>query len=256
MIVGIIPARMGSTRFPGKPLADILGKAMIYHVYFRSKIAEKLGEVYLATCDKEIKEYCDKNNMKVVMTSSSHERCTDRTAEAMIKIEKKLKKKIKYVVMIQGDEPMVLPEMIELSIKPMLNDKSIKVVNLVAPIGSTEEENDPNQVKVVMDKDNFALYFSREPVPSRKKFDKDVKMYKQVPIITFARDFLLKFNKLLPMPLEIIESVDMLRVLEHGYEVKVVPISYDTHSVDTPRDLEKVEKLMENDKLVKKYLSK
>jgi 3-deoxy-manno-octulosonate cytidylyltransferase (CMP-KDO synthetase) len=255
-IIGIIPARMGSSRFPGKPLAEISGKAMIYHVYWRSKMAKALKEVYIATCDKEIENYCLANNMKVMMTKDTHERASDRTAEAMIKIEQGTGKKVDIVVMIQGDEPMISPEMIEESIKPFLQDKEINVVNLTSSLKSKEEQNDPHEVKVVFDLNGFALYFSREPIPSWKKGAKTLPMYKQVCIIPFRRDFLIKFNELKSTPLEIVESVDMLRVLEHGFKVKMVITKFETYSVDTPVDLAKVEKLMLNDPLVNKYFLK
>src|SRR3989338_3222835 len=158
-IIGIIPARMASNRFPGKPLAKILDKAMIYHVYWRSKMAKALREVYIATCDKEIEDYCRKNNMNVIMTGNTHERASDRTAEAMEKIEKKTKQKIDIVVMIQGDEPMVTPEMIDLSIEPMLRGKDISVVNLMYGLKGKDEEDNPNIVKVVADENGHALYF-------------------------------------------------------------------------------------------------
>jgi 3-deoxy-manno-octulosonate cytidylyltransferase (CMP-KDO synthetase) len=245
-VIGIIPARMASTRFPGKPLAKILGKPMIWHVYSRSMHCKRLDTVYIATPDKEIQDYCVKNGMNAVMTKDTHERASDRAAEAMIKIEKSEKKKADIVVMIQGDEPMLLPEMIDKAVLPMLKDRKILITNLTAPLTSREEENDPNQVKVVVDKNYFALYFSREPIPSRKKGAENVLMYKQVPIIPFTRDFLIKFNALSPTPLEKIESVDMLRILEHGYKLKMVPVSYDTHSVDTLDDLKRVERLMKN----------
>lgn len=245
-IVGIIPARMASTRFPGKPLEKILGRAMIYHVYQRSKMAGILDGVYVATCDKEIKDYCRENGMNAIMTKDTHERASDRTAEAMVKLEKKKNQKIDIVVMIQGDEPMVYPEMIDEAVKPMLKDVHIQVVNLMAPLRSLKEHEDPNEVKVVVDKANFALYFSREPIPSRKKDAGKIPMYKQVCIIPFRRDFLIKFNALSQTPLEIAESVDMLRVLEHGYKVKMVLTEFDTYSVDTIDDLMKVERLMKN----------
>ncbi len=244
-IIGIIPARMASTRFPGKPLAKILNRPMIHHVYFRSKKAEILKEVYLATCDREIEDYCLNKNMKVIMTQDTHERASDRTAEAMQKIEDSTKEKVDIVVMIQGDEPMLFPEMIDLAVKPMLKDDSISVVNLMSEIKSIEEYHDPNEVKVVVDRNNYALYFSREPIPSRKKGKSAMPNYKQVCLIPFRRDFLLKFNRLEPTPLEKIESVDMLRVLEHGYKVKMVCSPHVTYSVDTVEDLKKVEMLMQ-----------
>lgn len=252
-IIGIIPARMSSSRFPGKPLAKIHQIPMVSHVYNRSKMSKIMEQVYVATCDNEIQQYCLDNKINVVMTKDTHERASDRAAEAMLKIEQSTGQKADIVVMIQGDEPMLVPRMIDLVVEPMLQNEYILVVNLMSRLKSRTEHEDPNEVKVVVDNDNFALYFSREPIPSRKKGAKDIPMFKQVCLIPFRRDFLLKFNKLVPTSLEIIESVDMLRVLEHGYKVKMVVSEYDTYSVDTPEDLENVEKLMTNDPLVDEY---
>lgn len=245
-IIGIIPARMASTRFPGKPLAKILDKAMIYHVYRRSKMAKVLREVYIATCDKEIEDYCRKNNMNVIMTKDTHERASDRAAEAMEKIEGKTGQTIDIVVMIQGDEPMVTPEMVDLSVEPMLEGKDISVVNLMHELKGKDEEGNPNIVKVVADENGYALYFSREAIPSGKKAKKGVTRYKQIAIIPFRRDFLVTFNKLPQTTLEIIESIDMLRVLGHGYKVKMVMSPVNTYGVDTPQDLERVGELMKD----------
>jgi 3-deoxy-manno-octulosonate cytidylyltransferase (CMP-KDO synthetase) len=248
-IIGIIPARMASSRFPGKPLAKIQGIPMVGHVYFRSKMCKTLNEVYVATCDKEIAEYVESIGGKAVMTANTHERASDRTAEAMLKIENDTGQRIDIVIMIQGDEPMLHPEMIDEAIKPMLEDETIQVVNLMAPLKSRQEQEDLNEVKLVVDLNNHALYFSREPIPSWKKGAKEVTMYKQVCIIPFRRDFLIKFNELPQTPLEIVESVDMLRVLEHGYKVKMVLTGFETYSVDTLQDLKRVENLMWKDKL-------
>jgi len=252
-IIGIIPARMASSRFPGKPLAEICGMPMIEHVYLRSKMNKTLKEVYIATCDKEIEDYCLKNNMNVIMTEDTHERASDRAKEAMLKIEGGKAQRVDIVVMIQGDEPMLNPEMIDLAVQPMLKDDSILIVNLMAELKSREEAEDANLVKVVVDEDNYALYFSREPIPSAKKAKEAFTRYKQVPIIPFRRDFLITFNNLTPKPLEVIESVDMLRLLEHGYKVKMVVSEFNTYGVDTPQDLKRVEKLIKNDPLVLGY---
>jgi 3-deoxy-manno-octulosonate cytidylyltransferase (CMP-KDO synthetase) len=198
-------------------------------------------------------EYADTIGAPAIMTSTLHERASDRTAEAMQKIETASGKKTDIVVMIQGDEPMINPLMIDEAIRPMLNDPGIYVVNLMSHLDTQVEHEDPNEVKVVVDQQNFALYFSREPIPSRKKGVLKVPMLKQVCIIPFRRDFLLKFNNLMPTPLEIIESVDMLRVLEHGYKVKMVMSENRTYSVDTPEDLEYVNKCMKNDRLILNY---
>jgi len=254
-IIGIIPARMASSRFPGKPLAEIRGIPMIGHVYFRSKMSDLLDEVYIATCDQEVMEYARSIGAPAIMTSASHERASDRAAEAMQIIEADLKEKMDIVVMIQGDEPMIYPEMIDDAVRPLQQDPAILVSNLMACLNTKNEHEDPNEVKVVVDQEGFALYFSREAIPSRKKGVEDVPMLKQVCIIPFRRDFLLKFNNLKPTPLEIIESVDMLRVLEHGYKVKMVMSDHRTYSVDTPDDLECVNSCMEHDELMKQYKS-
>lgn len=252
-IIGVIPARMASSRFPGKPLARILGIPMVGHVYFRSKLSKTLDEVYVATCDKEVFDYVESIGGKAIMTSSSHERCTDRIAEALEKIEAMTGHQEDIVVNIQGDEPMVFPQMIDEAVEPMLNDDSIVATNLMAPMSTREEYEDPNEVKVVVDKNDYALYFSREPIPSRKKGTAQIPMLKQVCIIPFRRNFLFRFNRLKPTPLEKIESVDMLRAMEHGYKVKMVLTRFETYSVDTPEDLHFIEERMRNDPLVKEY---
>lgn len=252
-IVAIIPARMGSTRFPGKPMAKIHGVPMVGHVYFRTKMCSLLRETYVATCDQEIYDYISSVGGKAIMTSDAHERCSDRTAEAMLKVESATGIKVDIVVMVQGDEPMVTPEMIEAAVNPMLGDPSIQVVNLMARIKTVEEFEDPNEVKVVVDLQDRALYFSREPIPSRRKGFKDVPMLKQVCIIPFRRDYLLKFNSLPETQLERIESVDMMRVIEHGERVHMVMTDVETLSVDTPEDLERVVDLMKEDALINEY---
>jgi 3-deoxy-manno-octulosonate cytidylyltransferase (CMP-KDO synthetase) len=252
-IVAIIPARMGSTRFPGKPMAEIHGVPMVGHVYFRTKMCSLLSETYVATCDQEIYDYIFSVGGKAIMTSDAHERCSDRTAEAMLEVESATGIKVDIVVMVQGDEPMVASEMIEAAVKPMLDDPSIQVVNLMARLKTGEEFEDPNEVKVVVDLYGRALYFSREPVPSRRKGVKDVPMLKQVCIIPFRRDYLLEFNGLPETPLERIESVDMMRVIEHGERVHMVMTDVETLSVDTPEDLERVVDLMKEDALINEY---
>lgn len=252
-IISIIPARMGSSRFPGKPMADILGMPMIGHVYKRVKMSKTLSEVYVATCDEEIYDYVESMGGKAVMTSDCHERCSDRCAEAMLKIEQETDEKCDIMVMVQGDEPLTFPQMIDEAVEPMMEDSSIFITNLVADLESVASFENPNEVKVVMDKNNNALYFSREPIPSRKKGVLDVPMKKQVCVIPFRRDFLLEYNQMEPTPLEIIESVDMMRILENGGKVKMVDTKYITKAVDTKEDLEKVCKMMEKDKLFELY---
>lgn len=256
-IIGVIPARMGSSRFPGKPLAEIHGMPMIGHCYYRSKMASILDEVYIATCDEEIFDYMESIGAKSIMTSETHQRASERTAEALTKIEEQTGEKVDIVVLIQGDEPMVIPDMIEKSVKPLLDDQDILVANLMSVIENETDHSDTNQVKVVTDLHSNALYFSREPIPAAHSGqDSKAKAYKQVCIIPFQRDFLLRYIDLNPTPLEIAESIDMNRVLEHGYDVHMVEIGEKTFPVDTPEDLKKVESLMDGDFYTSKYLNK
>jgi len=255
-IIAIIPARMGSSRFPGKPLAKIQGIPMVGHVYFRTAMCKTLTRTYVATCDREIYDYVESIGGKAIMTKDTHERCTDRTAECMLKVEGMMGKKADIVVMVQGDEPMVTPQMIENAIRPMLKDPSVNVVNLMARMDTVEEFEDPNEVKVVVDLMDNALYFSREPVPSRKKGANRVPMLKQVCIIPFRRNYLLKFNSMPETPLERIESVDMMRILENGQPVRMVMSEDKTYSVDTPQDRARVDGLMAADRLVAEYRQK
>lgn len=246
---------MGSTRFPGKALQEIYGMPMIGHVYHRSKMSPILDDVYLAVSGKEIEEYADSIGAKWIRDKEeSYRGCSNAIADATLEIEKQLGEKVDIVVLIQGDEPMIVPEMIELAVDPLLKDSSLQVVNLMAPIQSVEEHHDPNCPKVVVNKENFAMYFSREPIPSRKKWDgNNVPMFKQVCIIPFDRDYLMEFSKMTPGTIEEIESIDMNRVLEYGHQVKMVPTEYETYCVDTPKDLERVLKHMRGDRLIKKY---
>ena len=255
-IIGIIPARMSSSRFPGKPMAEICGIPMVGHCYLRSKMCNLLDEVYVATCDKVIFDYITDIGGKAIMTSKSHDRASDRVSEAMIKIENNNNCKVDIVVLIQGDEPMTTPKMIEMAISPLIQNNKILISNLYTKINSVEDFENPNEVKVVVDKNEFALYFSREPIPSRKKGILEVPMFKQVCVIPFRRDFLLQYNNLDQTPLEIVESVDMLRLLENNFKIKMVYIDEENFSVDTPDDLENVRTIMINDDLIKKYLIK
>jgi 3-deoxy-manno-octulosonate cytidylyltransferase (CMP-KDO synthetase) len=247
-IVGIIPARMAATRFPNKPMAIIAGLPMIAHVYNRSKMSEGLDDVWVATCDQIIVDYITSIGGNAVMTADTHQRASDRAAEAMLKIEKLIGKRIDYVAMIQGDEPMLMPEMLDELVKPVRNGKKTEIVNLISTIETEEDFVNPNTVKIVFDREMYALYLSREPIPSGKKHKGKLPMWRQLGIILFSRDAILKFHNLEPTPLEIIESV------EHGVRIKVVPTPVKTFGVDTPADLARVEELMEMDPLVKMYL--
>ena len=252
-IISIIPARMGSSRFPGKPMKDILGMPMIGRVYKRVKMNKTLSEVYVATCDKEIFNYIESVGGKAVMTSDSHERCADRCAEAMLKIESDTGEKCDIIVIVQGDEPLTFPQMIDEAIKPMIEDTNVPITNLVADLDSIEAFESPNEIKVVMDKNNNALYFSREPIPTRQKSALKLPMKKQVCVIPFRRDFLLKYNEMEQTPLEKIESVDMMRIIENGGKVKMCNTQHITKAVDSKEDLDLVCEMMKKDELYEKY---
>jgi 3-deoxy-manno-octulosonate cytidylyltransferase (CMP-KDO synthetase) len=252
-VVAIVPARMASTRFPGKPMAAIRGVPMIGHCYFRTAMAKTVTETWVATCDREIYDYIRSVGGKVVMTKDTHTRCSDRCAEAMLKIEAETGKKIDIVAMVQGDEPLVWPEMIDDAVTLLLKDQSCPIACLMGDIETEEEFEDPNCVKVVVDNNGRALYFSREPIPSRKKGAKNAPRRRQVPIIPFRRDYLLRFNDLTPTPLEIAESVDLMRCVEHGDPVKLALTKRRTVSVDTPADLARAEAAMAADPLMPKY---
>lgn len=245
-VLVLIPARMGSSRFPGKPMALIHGKPMISWVY-DSVVKNTLNaEVVVATCDEIIFDHIISNGGKAVMTSASHERASDRCAEALIYLENKFNLRYEIVVMVQGDEPMISPVMISEAVNPMFIDKEIKVVNLMGKITSNEEFEDRNCIKVVCDVFGNAIYFSREPIPTRVK-SKNIAMQKQVCVIPFRRDYLIEYTNLKPTPLEIAESVDMMRVLEHGGKVRMIPTDCVSYSVDTPEDLMRVSSMINLD---------
>lgn len=185
------------------------------------------------------------------MTSATHTRASDRTAEAAAIIDMRAAARADVVVMIQGDEPMLQPGMIDEALTPLSHDTSVRVVNLMAPLDDGAA-GDPNEVKVVVDRNDDALYFSRHPVPWHRGTD-TVPVFKQVCIIPFRRDFLTTFATLEPTALESAESIDMLRALEHGYRVRMARTAHATSSVDTRADLEKVAGLMDRDPLFCHY---
>ena len=247
-VAAVVPARMGSSRFPGKPLAQILGMSMIEHVYHRVAMCKSLDAVYVATCDDEIFQATEAFGGKAIMTSDLHDRASDRVAEAAEHLDADI------VVLVQGDEPMTVPEMIDAAVEPMLGEPEIQCVNLTIRIESEEEFRNPNTIKVVMDLNGDAVYFSREPIPSSRTLGfSNIPIFKQVCIIPFRRDCLATYASLEPTPLEKAESIDMMRLLEHGYRVRMIETNYTSHAVDTPEELVMVESLMSNDPLVGTY---
>ena len=242
-IIAIIPARMGSSRFPGKPMKKINGMPMIQRVFNNVKKNNLISDVVVATCDKIIFNFILSINGKAIMTSKKHKRASDRCSEALRILEKRKKIKYDIVVMVQGDEPMINPKMITEAVKPMLRNKKINVVNLISPIKNQKDFNDKNFIKVVHDKKYNAIYLSRSKIPFIK-FKKNKNIKKQVCVIPFRRNFLIKYNSMKPPPLEKIESIDMLRVVENGYKLHLAKTKYFSHAVDTKKDLIKVEKYL------------
>lgn len=236
-VVGIIPARYASTRLPGKALKEILGKPMIQRVYERSLQSALLSSVCVATDDDRIVRVVEAFGGTAIMTSPDHPSGTDRLAEAVRGIEADI------VVNIQGDQPFIDPAMIDEGVQPLLDDASVEIATLMHPIHRPEDLADPSVVKVVTDLAGNALYFSRSLLPyPRQPLPHQV--YEHVGLYVYRRDFLLKLAGLAPTPYEQIESLEQLRVLEHGYRIRVMETrcadnAFSGFSVDTPEDLER-----------------
>jgi 3-deoxy-manno-octulosonate cytidylyltransferase (CMP-KDO synthetase) len=249
VVIGI-PARMGSTRFPGKPLCNILGKTMIEHCYRRCALSKYATSLFVATCDHEIQQEVNGFGGTVIMTDANIQRPGLRVAEAAETLNLD---DDDIVVVVQGDEPLVHPKMIDLAIQPLLDEDDVYVSNLTAEL-SAEEWNDPGEIKVVCDLKMNAMYMSRAPIPSIDHEEQRAKWYKQVCIMPFRWHFMKKFNhELKPTPLELQESIEMIRALQHGYKVRMVPSPYISKSVDTDADRRVVEKMMRDDLVYKKY---
>ena len=241
-VLALIPARLASTRFPNKPLAQILEKSMLQHIVERVQLCKEIDQVAVATCDQEIIDHIQGLGHQAIMTSDRHERASDRCAEAVTKLEKSENTKYDIVVMVQGDEPMTDPRMLSDVLRPFTDDPNLQVVNLYADIQPGEFAS-TNCVKVVMDLVGNALYMSRAPIPvSMDGIERP--SGKQLGLIAFRRQALQKFTELTPTPLEVNESVDMLRFLEHGIKIRMQRTIYRTHAVDIPSDIAEVERLM------------
>ncbi len=239
---------MGSSRFPGKPLAPILGRPMIEHVYKRTAMSKSLSDVIIATCDDEIRAAAENFGAKVVMTADTHERASDRVAEAARGMDADV------VVLVQGDEPLTHPDMIDAAVEPFLKGGDVACVNLLRRIENEKDFLNPNTIKVVIDENSNALFMSRQPIPTCPKGDfAKIKAYKQVCIIPFRRDALMRYCELAPTPLEIAESIDMLRFIEHGLPVRMVETGFDSHAVDVPAERDAIEAMMRNDPMTKTY---
>lgn len=225
---------------------------MLGHCWHRTRMTAGLAETYIATCDQEIMDYAASIGAKAIMTADSHTRATDRTAEALIKAERDLGSTIDAVIMVQGDEPLLMPGTLETMLAE-LGDPSLDIVNLMEILDTDEEFRSEHNVKVVTNRAGDALYFSREPIPSSWKKTPGLPMRKQTGIIAFKRDALLQFNNAAETILEQCESVDMNRVLENGGRIRMVLSTTRTVGVDTPADLATAERLMNLDHLFPIY---
>ncbi len=240
-VVAVIPARMASTRFPGKPLADILGLPMIEHVRRRVALSPVIREVVVATCDREIFQVVAANGGQAIMTAPTHERCTDRVAEAAVSLDADI------IINVQGDEPLIDPAMIDEAIRPLMEDSSIVMGSLKAEIRDEAELNNPNLVKVVVDRNDFALYFSRYPIPyfrDASPLSLLTGHFKHIGLYVYRRDFLLEYAGMPQTPLEEAEKLEQLRALENGYRIKVPTTRLQSIGVDTEDDLERVRRLL------------
>ena len=221
---------------------------MLEHVFLRAAMAEGIDGVYVATCDDEIRRAAEAFGATVIMTSLGHERASDRVAEAARSISADV------IVMVQGDEPMLHPDMVTAALAPFQEASGVVCVNLTTRIGTQEEFEDRNTIKVVIGENDDALYFSREPIPTPTMSDFErIPRFKQVCVIPFTAEGLQRFASLDQTPLERAESIDMLRFLENGVPVRMVETSFVTHAVDTPQDLALVESLMKDDPLLDRY---
>lgn len=249
IVIGI-PARMGSSRFPGKPLCDILGKTMIEHCYRRCGFSKYATSLFVATCDYEIEKAVTSFGGNVIMTDSNIKRPGLRVAAAAETLHLEDED---IVVVVQGDEPLVHPDMIDLAIQPLIDESDIFVSNLTSKLRKSEWK-DPGEIKVVCDLKMNAMYMSRAPIPSIDHCEEQTTWWKQVCIMPFRWHFMKKFNhELPPTPLELQESIEMIRALQHNYKVRMVPSPYISKSVDTEQDRIEVETIMKNDKIYQRY---
>lgn len=239
---------MGASRFPGKPLAKLLGMPMIEHVYKRCQLAQRVDGVFVAACDEEVRQVIEGFGGKVFMTPADIARPGLRVAEAC---KQQNLADDDLVVVVQGDEPLVYPEMIDLAVKPLIDDPSIQLATMVADANDVEWR-DTNEVKVVTDLNGDILYMSRSPIPSKTR-DHESPRLKQVAIMPFRKKFLLDFQNMTPTPLEIGESIELLRAVEHGIKVRTIKSPFPTVSVDTEPDRQEAEAAMEKDKYYPLY---
>ncbi|MFA5092648.1 MAG: 3-deoxy-manno-octulosonate cytidylyltransferase [Candidatus Omnitrophota bacterium] len=240
-VIGVIPARYSSTRFAGKILADIMGKPMLQHVWEQAKQCRMLDDLIIA-CDNEIiLKVATDFGAHAMMTSKEHTCGTDRISEVVNPLD------VKVIINIQGDEPLVHPMMIDNLARALMEDRSINMVTLMKKIENITDAADPNVVKVVVDKDNFALYFSRAPIPFLASGSEitQATYYKHIGLYGYTKDFLFTYKNLPVSTLEKTEKLEQLRVLQEGFKIKVIETNYETIGVDTPEDLQRVKEQLQ-----------
>ncbi len=247
-VVAFIPARMEAVRFPGKPLAKILGLPMIEHVRRRVCLSDAVDEVYVATCNAEIMDEVVRHGGKAIMTAKTHERCTDRIEEAARHVD------LDIAVIVQGDEPLFAPDLISALVRPLLTDDGLSCTNVLSVIQDDGDLRNADIVKAVVDQQGFVMYFSRSPIPHLPmKVRTTPPMYRQTGLSAFTKDFLSLYACLPPTPLEIAESIDFLRILEHRHAVAGVVYDQVTVGVDRPEDVKKIEQILSEDPVQREY---
>jgi len=244
-VVGVIPARYGSSRLPGKPLVDLQGKPLLYHVYQRSIKARSLDRVLIATDDERVYRAASEFGAAVVMTGKEHRSGTDRIAEAVKDLDADL------VINIQGDEPLIDSNAIDHVVNLLREDGDADMATLKARIENLEDFLNPNVVKVITDERDYALYFSRAPIPYHRKEPNSFEhAYRHIGLYGYRRDFLMQFTKWTPSTLEKMEDLEQLRALEHGAKIKVGLTNTHVFGVDTPEDLERIRKMVEGNQKI------
>lgn len=252
-VIGLVPARMASSRFPGKPMFKIFGKPMIEHVFKRAQMYKGWTHLGLATCDKEIADFGKSNDWNVLMTSDKHTRCLDRIAEAAPLLVPDIEDN-DIVVCVQGDEPMLHPEMIEAAVAPLLKDSEVHCTVLAMDIVKEEEFKHRDVVKIVHNLKGDVLYTSRSPIPHADVFSPKVGAKRIYGIFAFRWHRLREFTNLAESPLEVQESCDSNRFFDYGYKQRIAPYKFvPSFSVDNPNDINKVEGAMEADPYWGKY---
>jgi 3-deoxy-manno-octulosonate cytidylyltransferase (CMP-KDO synthetase) len=253
-VIGLVPARMASSRFPGKPLYPILGKPMIEHVLLRAQLYGKWDHLALTTCDQEIQNFGISKGFKVVMTSDQHTRCLDRVAEAAPKLVSDIAAN-DVVVCVQGDEPMLYPDMIDAAVKPLLADHSVNCTVLAMDILDEKVFRHKDTVKIVHNLKGDVLYTSRSPIPWCEKLTPEVGAKRIYGIFAFRWQFLKEFTNLPESPLEIVESCDSNRLFDNSLKQRIAPYPFaPSYSVDNPADILTVEAAMKLDPILKEYM--